>query len=522
VIGKTFKGKTFRGYVSYVLRKPGAEIVDTNIFAETVNEFASELALTQKLRPKVSKVVCHITLSLSLNEHLDNKSWEKLIERYLNEMGFTNNLYLAVKHIDTPNHEHIHIVASRIRLDSSIVSDSWDFTRSQAVIRKLEKEFELVEVKSSWESDRTEQTMRQLEKAKVTGKETVKKQLADKIDDALINSKSLLEFTKLLNQDGISVKVDRDRQGKPKGISFKLDEVSMSGSSIGKGYSLNRILNRLESISNAGVPPNIPDLQFQISQVIKAQVQAEMTIPQFIEQLKQSGVDAHVKFTRAEKIKGISFSIGNDSIQGNELGREYSWGGLQKYLKVNYDPARDNPIILLMQRDGGKDSIKSVEIPQPKINTVNAVPESLLEELALDLERLRSLSVPKPIQVESVDIKPNTEPKRELNTDRPDLIDKAYIVTAICGHLLDELGTNRFGEVGKNSYGIYRDGDNLTVERLKGDQEIVLKVKGNKVEFDNLKEQDIKQFEEAWHLQREMKEPIDIESSSKKDERAIY
>jgi len=510
VIGKTFKGKTFRGYVSYVLRKPGAEIVDTNIFAETVNEFASELALTQKLRPKVSKVVCHITLSLSLNEHLDNKSWEKLIERYLSEMGFTNNLYLAVKHIDTPNHEHIHIVASRIRLDSSIVSDSWDFTRSQAVIRKLEKEFELVEVKSSWESDRTEQTMRQLEKAKVTGKETVKKQLADKIDDALINSKSLLEFTKLLNQDGISVKVDRDRQGKPKGISFKLDEVSMSGSSIGKGYSLNRILNRLESISNVGVPPNIPDLQFQISQVIKAQVQAEMTIPQFIEQLKQSGVDAHVKFTRAEKIKGISFSIGNDSIQGNELGKEYSWGGLQKYLKVNYDPARDNSIILLMQRDGGKDLSKSVEIPAPKISAENDVPESLLVEL----EKLKSISLADPIVSESVDIK--------MKTDQPDSIAKAYMVAVICGRLLDELGTNRFGEIGKSSYSIYRDGDNLTVERLKGDQEIVLKVKGNKVEFDNLKEQDIKQFEEAWHLQREMKEPIDIESSSKKDERAIY
>ena len=502
MIGKTFKGKTFRGYVSYVLRKPGAEIVDTNIFAETVNEFASELALTQKLRPKVSKVVCHITLSLSLNEHLDNKSWEKLIERYLNEMGFTNNLYLAVKHIDTPNHEHIHIVASRIRLDSSIVSDSWDFTRSQAVIRKLEKEFELVEVKSSWESDRTEQTMRQLEKAKVTGKETVKKQLADKIDDALINSKSLLEFTKLLNQDGISVKVDRDRQGKPKGISFKLDEVSMSGSSIGKGYSLNRILNRLESISNVGVPPNIPDLQFQISQVIKAQVQAEMTIPQFIEQLKQSGVDAHVKFTRAEKIKGISFSIGNDSIQGNELGKEYSWGGLQKYLKVNYDPARDNPIILLMQRDGGKDLSKSVEIPAPKISAENDVPESLLVELALELENLKSIPLANPLVSESVDIK--------VKTDQPDAIAKSCMVAAICEQLLNELGTNRFGEIGKNIYRIYRDEDGLTVERLKGDQELILQVKGDKVEFDNLKEQDIKQFEEAWQVRQENKERVEI------------
>jgi hypothetical protein len=186
---------------------------------------------------------------------------------------------------------------------------------------------------------------------------------------------------------------------------------------------------------------------------------------------------------------------------------------LQKYLKVNYDPARDNPIILMMQRDGGKDLSKSVEIPVPKISGENDVPESLLVELALELEKLKSISLADPIVSEAVDIKVKTD---------PDIIAKAYMVAVICGRLLDELGTNRFGEIGKSSYSIYRDGDNLTVERLKGDQEIVLKVKGNKVEFDNLKEQDIKQFEEAWHLQREMKEPIDIESSSKKDERAIY
>jgi hypothetical protein len=272
VIGKIIKGKTFRGCISYVLGKPGAEIIDTNMFAATVNEFTSEFALTQNLRPQLSKVLCHISLSLSPTERLNNESWQRLLEQYLKEMGFTNSLYLAVKHIDNTNHEHIHIVTSRVRLDSSIVSDSWDWTRSQATIRKLEKEFELAEVKSSWECDRAEQTQRQIEKEKATGKTTVKKQLTDKIDGALINSNGLPEFINLLNQEGIKVKVERDRQGKPKGISFNLNGVSMSGSSIGKAYSLPRILNRLENISSVGAPPNIPDLQSQISQAIRAQV----------------------------------------------------------------------------------------------------------------------------------------------------------------------------------------------------------------------------------------------------------
>ena len=69
-------------------------------------------------------------------------------------MGFTNNQYIAVKHTDQENHEHIHLVTSRVKMDGSVVSDSWDWIRSQDVIRKLEKDFELESVPSSWESDR--------------------------------------------------------------------------------------------------------------------------------------------------------------------------------------------------------------------------------------------------------------------------------------------------------------------------------------------------------------------------------
>jgi len=513
MIGKIIKGKTFGGCVRYVLGKLGAEIVDTNIFADTVNEFASELALTQKLRPQVSNVVCHMCLSLSPTECLDNESWEKLLEKYLKEMGFTNTLYLAVKHIDNASHEHIHIVASRIRLDSSIVSDSWDFTRSQAAIRKLEKEFELVEVKSSWESDRSQKTKNQLLKEAVTGLPPVKQYLTDKISSVLEDAISITELIERLNRDRIEVKISYDRAGKPKGISFRMDNVSIAGSQVGTAYSLPRIIKKLENNLSQSQQVNDPETTNQntepkivtidrILNTIREKATADVTIPELIDRLKQSGVDAYVKFTRTEKIKGISYSLGNESIRGNELGKEYSWGGLQKYLKVDYDPARDNPIILMMQRGSEKDSIKSLEIPQPKISAVNKVPESLLVELALELEKLRSLPLADLIVPEPMDIK--------VKLIQADTTVSSYMVAAICELLLDELGTNRFGEIGKNTYRIYRDEDSLTVERLRGDREIILQVKGDQVEIDNLKEQDIKQFEEAWQLRQENKERVKI------------
>ena len=70
---------------------------------------------------------------------------------------------------------------------------------------------------------------------------------------------------------------------------------------------------------------------------------------------------------------------------------------------------------------------------------------------------------------------------------------------------LNELGADSFGETGKNSYSIQRSGDALTVENLRGDRQIILQVKGQEIEFANLSEFDIQQFEQARQLQKELK-----------------
>jgi hypothetical protein len=502
MIGKIIKGSGFQGCLCYVMGKTGAAVIDTNMDGNDPYSLATEFSLSWQLRPKLGHTVCHIILSLSPDEHLNDVSWQKAITQYLKEMGFTNNQYIAVKHTDQENHEHIHLVTSRVKMDGSVVSDSWDWIRSQDVIRKLEKDFELESVSSSWESDRQEQTKNQLENEKQTGKSTVKRQLADRIDQTLTNTKALPDFIEQLNREGIEVKVDRDRKGKPKGIAYKFDGVSMAGSSVGKAYSLPRILKRLESISNQEILSNNSVMASYISQVIRGQVKAGMIMPQLIEQLKHSGIYAHVKYTRTKKIKGISYSVRSNSIQGNELGKEFSWGGLQKYLQVSYDPIRDMPIILEMQ--GANSNATSQESP-PQAS--EGLPDSLFAELALELERLRSLQLPNPIQPENV-----LENKISITPEHEGL-DKAHLVAALCHQLLNELGADNFGETGKNSYSIQRSGDALTVESLRGDRQIILQVKGQEIEFANLSEFDIQQFEQAWqHRSQAQQQSIDSQA----------
>ena len=498
MIGKIIKGSGFQGCLCYVMGKTGASVIDTNMDGNNPYSLATEFSLSWQLRPKLGHTVCHIILSLSPDEHLNDVSWQKAIAQYLKEMGFTNNQYIAVKHTDQENHEHIHLVTSRVKMDGSVVSDSWDWIRSQDVIRKLEKDFELESVPSSWESDRQEPTKNQIENEKQTGKSTVKRQLADRIDQTLTNTTSLPDFIEQLNREGIEVKVDRDRKGKPKGMAYKFDGVSMAGSSVGKAYSLPRILKRLESISNQEILSNNSVMASYISQVIRGQVKAGMIMPQLIEQLKHSGIYAHVKYTSTKKIKGISYSVRSNSIQGNELGKEFSWGGLQKYLQVSYDPIRDMPIILEMQ--GSDSKVTSQESP-PQAS--EGLPDSLFAELALELERLRSLQLPHPIQ-----------PENEISfTPEHEGIDKAQMVAALCHQLLNELGADSFGEVDKNSYRIQRSGDALTVESLRGDRQIILQVKGQKIEFANLSEFDIQQFEQAWqHRSQAQQQSIDSQA----------
>jgi hypothetical protein len=352
MIGKIVKGKSFKGCLAYVLSKPNCVIVNANIGGETVHELAAEFEMSRQLRPKLEKTVCHIILSLHPREKLNDGSWQEIFDRYLARMGFTNNQFIAVKHTDR-EHEHIHLITSRVRLDGSVVSDSWDRTRSQTILRDIEQEFDLTPVKSSWESNRSEKTKSQIIDELETGLPAVKKQLADRIDAALSNATTIPELIEQLNRDRIQVKISRDREGNPNGISYKLDNVSVAGSRVGKAYSLPQILTRLNSASavasenNQDEKKNI-DIDL-IPEIIRENVTPGVTMPELINRLKQSGVDAHVKYTRTKKVKGISFSIGNDSIQGNELGKEYSWNGLQKYLQVSFEPERDNPIIQKMQ-----------------------------------------------------------------------------------------------------------------------------------------------------------------------------
>jgi hypothetical protein len=245
MIGKQIKGTGFRGCLNYVLGKKDAALIGGTMCGQTPEELAAEFAIARQLRPNLKVAVFHATLSVDSTEKLEDSEendqrWLAIAANYMKAMEFDNNQYAVVKHSDT-EHDHIHIVASRICLDGGVVDDSWDYYKSQETIRQLERNYNLETVTPSWETDRRAQTTGEHRYLQSKGNKSVRVQLQDLIDEVSQDNPSMPEFVERLQQQAVEVQVGLTRTGigLSKGISYNLDGVALSGTQLGKAYTFS-------------------------------------------------------------------------------------------------------------------------------------------------------------------------------------------------------------------------------------------------------------------------------------------
>lgn len=160
MICKLIKGKGtnrgFRGLFEYLQHGPRGEklnrghVLATNLAGTSPREWSREIAAFRQLRPSLGKAVFHASLSLAPEDRqLSDAEFSQLASRFLTGMGFENSPFLVVRHHDTPSHQHIHLVASRIDCNGRVVSDARDYQRAEALMRKFESEYELRRITSS-------------------------------------------------------------------------------------------------------------------------------------------------------------------------------------------------------------------------------------------------------------------------------------------------------------------------------------------------------------------------------------
>src|SRR5258706_11732322 len=122
------RGGGFRGALNYVFdlapeasHEKNAELVGGNMIGDNPMALAREFAVVRKLRPDIKKPVWHCSLALPKDERLPTEKWHEIARDFMGCMGFDidKTPYVVVRHNDT-EHDHVHIIASRIALDGSV------------------------------------------------------------------------------------------------------------------------------------------------------------------------------------------------------------------------------------------------------------------------------------------------------------------------------------------------------------------------------------------------------------------
>ena len=146
---------------------------------------SDEFRLASQLRGGLSRYVWHTTLSVDPDEKLSARQWRNLARDYLQGMGFGARQYAVYRHTDTEHH-HIHIVANRIDIaNGQVVSDAWNWPRSEAVVRQLEQRYGLRQVESSHQKRETAPTTGEVRMARRTGKTPLRLKIQAEVKEAI-------------------------------------------------------------------------------------------------------------------------------------------------------------------------------------------------------------------------------------------------------------------------------------------------------------------------------------------------
>lgn len=240
MIAKIIKGKGFRGALNYTIQKQGAQIVGGNMAAQDPRSLASEFGITRGHNVRCKQPVFHASLSLPPGERLSDEQWDQAAAEFLEKLGFARgrgqHQYIVVRHTDA-DHDHVHIVANRINMETLKAVDlRHDYRKSHEACRGLEQKFGLTQVSKR---DFTKTPVAQGGKA-----DTLRKH----IDNAIRASGGDKDLAiGNLKRQGVEINFNQQKSGRVAGVTFVSDGTAFKGSELGKGYSLAGIDRRLES-----------------------------------------------------------------------------------------------------------------------------------------------------------------------------------------------------------------------------------------------------------------------------------
>lgn len=242
------------GALNYNLKKLGhtdsqmrAELLATNFASIDPAIIKQEVELMKSLKPNLSRYVYHTSINFGKEDKdcLDNDKLLAIANDYLKESGFTNNQYMVFRHHDA-DHPHIHLLANRISFDGTVVSDSNNFKKSEAILRSLETKYGLTQVPGSQKAETKAVKKGELEMVIRTGRPSHKMLLQEKMKAILRQPKlTVPEMIRLGKKEGIYFLFNQASTGRVTGITYFHEGFKIKGQALGNQFKWAEVIKKV-------------------------------------------------------------------------------------------------------------------------------------------------------------------------------------------------------------------------------------------------------------------------------------
>ncbi len=223
-----------------------AELLDHNFFKYDRQNVLKEIAFLKQLRPNLTRDAYHVSLNFAPTDQLTTQQLVTIGRDYLAGMGFEDNAYAIWQHFDA-DHLHIHLLASRINYDGSVVTDSNNYQRSENICRQFEKKYGLENVRSSKEALDRAPSKDELEMIQRTGTLSNRILMQERVKAALSKAQNISLFIAHCQRNGVYLIFNQSEStGRISGITYiSVDGFVAKGQKLGNQYKWSNLTNKL-------------------------------------------------------------------------------------------------------------------------------------------------------------------------------------------------------------------------------------------------------------------------------------
>lgn len=243
MIGKTSIGCSFKGCCAYnmekVEQKKGQILMSQGVRDYERGAMVADFVRQASMNPDLSRSVWHTAISFDPKDEArlqaDPQLMEQVASEYLRGMGLDQSQYVVIRHTDTA-HAHFHIVANRVANDGQTVSDGHNFSRSEKLLRQIEQNYQLTPMAEQAQRQRLEN---------LPDRDRSRIEIRDQVRQSLSRSANDEELREDLARYHITMIVNRDKAGQPRGYSFEQVKPTENGEEIRTAFKGSKLHQNL-------------------------------------------------------------------------------------------------------------------------------------------------------------------------------------------------------------------------------------------------------------------------------------